>query len=182
MFFGENKKDTTKRRHQKPRHQFSAQEDAMLVKQVGIYGDKNWDQIAEVVPGLTGRQCRDRFRNYLMPNLNNGPWTRQEDILLIEKFHEIGPHWSKIASYFPDRSSNNIKNRWYTVGSRLQHNTFYQVSQVELKHMLNDEDNNMIQPKIGLAKSVVHNHDEIKVLLENVRNYLEKPKLVKIKA
>ena len=81
---------------------------------IEIQGPKKWDQIALSMPGRTGRQCRDRFNNYLEPSLTNGPWTLEEDILLEQKVYEVGQHWNIIAKFFKGRSTNNIKNRWYT--------------------------------------------------------------------
>lgn len=96
------------------RRKFSPEEDIKLSSIIAIHGPRKWDQIALSLPGRTGRQCRDRFHNYLNPSLTNGPWTREEDRLLQQKVCEIGQHWNKIAKFFRGRSTNNIKNRWYT--------------------------------------------------------------------
>lgn len=96
------------------RKKFSPEEDEILVRMVEANGPHRWDEIAAAVPGRTGRQCRDRFRNYLMPNLNPEPWSPEEDEILVAKHYEIGPHWSRIAEFLPGRSSNSVKNRWYT--------------------------------------------------------------------
>jgi hypothetical protein len=50
---------------------------------------------------------------YLGPNLTCEPWTADEDQVLVEKFKELGPHWSQIASFLPKRSSYAVKNRWH---------------------------------------------------------------------
>lgn len=96
------------------RRKFSPEEDRMLLRLVEANGPHRWDNIAAAVPGRTGRQCRDRFRNYLMPNLNSEPWSPEEDRILVTKYHEIGSHWSRIAEFLNGRSSNSVKNRWYT--------------------------------------------------------------------
>ena len=96
------------------RHKFSQEEDIKLNKLVSLYGPRKWDQIALSMPGRSGRQCRDRFHNYLNPSLVNGPWTKEEDELLEKKVYELGQHWNKIVKVFKGRSTNNIKNRWYT--------------------------------------------------------------------
>ena len=96
------------------RRKFSPEEDILLNKIIAIHGPRKWDQIALSLPGRTGRQCRDRFQNYLKPSLTNGPWTREEDKLLEQKVYEVGQHWNLIAKFFKGRSTNNIKNRWYT--------------------------------------------------------------------
>ncbi|KAK8837112.1 hypothetical protein M9Y10_037166 [Tritrichomonas musculus] len=96
------------------RRKFSLEEDTQLNRLIELHGPKNWDKIALSMPGRTGRQCRDRFNNYLKPSLTNGPWSIDEDNLLKQKVKEIGKHWNIIAKFFNGRSSNNIKNRWYT--------------------------------------------------------------------
>lgn len=96
------------------RHKFSQEEDIRLNKLIKAFGPKKWNTIALSMPGRTGRQCRDRFANYLNPSLTNGPWTVEDDILLQQKVCEVGLHWNIIAKFFKGRSSNNIKNRWYT--------------------------------------------------------------------
>lgn len=121
------------------RHKFSPEEDIELSRIIAINGPKKWDQIALSMPGRTGRQCRDRFQNYLKPSLSNGPWTREEDKLLEQKVSEIGNHWNKIAMYFKGRSSNNVKNRYYT----------YVIKQMHSKYLNNIKDNdNMIDYQI----------------------------------
>lgn len=96
------------------RTKFSAAEDELLRKTVQKFGPRKWNSIAKHIPGRTARQCRDRFQNYLSPDLINGPWTQEEDQLLIQKVNEFGPYWSKINKFFVGRSPNNIKNRYNT--------------------------------------------------------------------
>lgn len=100
------------------RHKFTAEEDSLILELVHHHGARRWDFIAQSLPGRTGRQCRDRYRNYLMTDLHNGPWSKEEDEQLIQKVEEFGSHWSKIAKFFKGRSPNNLKNRWYTYGRK----------------------------------------------------------------
>lgn len=97
---------------QKRRRKFTQEEDDLLKQLVEKLGVKKWDQIAQHVPGRTGRQCRDRYRNYLVPGYFNGQWTQEEDDLIKEKFMELGPRWSHMTRFFSNRSANAIKNRW----------------------------------------------------------------------
>ena len=72
------------------RRKFTKEEDDTLVQLVDQYGTKSWDHIAEHMAGRTGRQCRDRYRNYLVPGYFNGQWTQEEDdIILICSFHDL---------------------------------------------------------------------------------------------
>ena len=94
------------------RKKFSSEEDKHLKELVEIHGAKNWDRIAELMPGRTGRQCRDRYRNYLIPGFFNGQWSQEEDDLLRAKYNEFGPQWAKMTPFFNGRSANSLKNRW----------------------------------------------------------------------
>ena len=89
---------------------FSPEEDQKLKKLVDQYG-KEWSKIASMLPGRTGRQCRDRWANYVDPNISTKPWTQQDDNLLLQKYNEIGAHWRVLANCFPSRSINNVRNR-----------------------------------------------------------------------
>jgi hypothetical protein len=75
-------------------------------------GTSDWNRVAAEVPGFSGRQCRERWKNYLSPNLTEGPWTSEEDQMLVDAFHKLGSKWSVITKSFPNRSRNSIKNRY----------------------------------------------------------------------
>lgn len=87
----------------------------MLIMLVSRYGKSNWGEIASMVPNRTTRQCRERYLHYLDPSLNNKPWTYQEDKILIEKFHEYGPKWKVLSTFFTNRTDVNIKNHYATI-------------------------------------------------------------------
>ena len=89
---------------------FTAEEDVKLKKLVDEYG-KEWTKIASLLPGRTGRQCRDRWANYIDPSISTKPWSQDEDSRLLQKYAETGAHWRVIANCFPGRSINNVRNR-----------------------------------------------------------------------
>lgn len=99
-------------RKKQRRPQFSKEEDEKLLAIVEKYGANNWHNIGIKMKSRTGRQCRDRYQNYLRPGCNNDPWTPEEEELLKEKVHEIGSKWSNLASFFRGRTGSNIKNHW----------------------------------------------------------------------
>jgi hypothetical protein len=100
------------------RKMFTKDEDIKLLNLVSIYGLQDWDQVSKGLPGKTCRQCRERYRDKLRPNLLNGIWNHEEDALVIAKFNEIGPRWTKISEYLNGRSGNDVKNRWHTTLKR----------------------------------------------------------------
>jgi hypothetical protein len=101
-----------------PRQKFSVQEDELLRDLVAELGTNSWGEVAVRLGTRSARQCRERFKNYLSPNLRNGQWTEEEDKLLSEKFAEFGAKWSLIVSFFPSRSEVNLKNRWTQLTNR----------------------------------------------------------------
>ena len=94
------------------RQMFSLEEDKILSEQVRKHGERDWSIIASKLPGRTARQCRERFKNYLSPNVTHVPWKAEEDNLLRKLVEEIGPKWTKLVEYFPKRTDVLIKNRW----------------------------------------------------------------------
>ncbi|KAK8894725.1 hypothetical protein M9Y10_023162 [Tritrichomonas musculus] len=101
------------------RHKFSIDEDNLLRNLVNEHGTTNWRFIADNMVGRNARQCRDRWKNYLMPGIKNVPWTPEEDMLLEEKYAALGSQWARIAKYFPNRTDINVKNRWATRSGRM---------------------------------------------------------------
>lgn len=89
---------------------FSEDEDGVLRSLVDEMGTKNWSKIAESMPGRTPKQCRERWSNYLNPALW-GPWTTEEDVLLIEMYKKHGTSWKSFKSSFPGKTAVQIKNR-----------------------------------------------------------------------
>jgi hypothetical protein len=96
-----------------PRRKFTQEEDLKLRSLVESLGMNSWDEIAGYLPGRNGRQCRDRHKNYLVDSLVTLPWTPEEDAIVIQKFHQIGPKWVEIGKLLSGRSGNNVKNRWH---------------------------------------------------------------------
>lgn len=94
-------------------------EDAQLVELVKQYGGKHWARIASLLPGRTGKQCRERWCNNLDPSLKKGAWTAEEDQTILEMHAKLGTRWAEIAKCLPGRSDNSVKNRWYSTCSRI---------------------------------------------------------------
>ncbi|EAY07611.1 Myb-like DNA-binding domain containing protein [Trichomonas vaginalis G3] len=102
---------------------WTRQEDEIIIKFVQENGTKNWKKLCELLPGRIGKQCRERWRNHLDPNINHQPWTPEEDNLLI-KYHEMyGNKWVQISQLIPNRSDNAIKNRWNATIKKLVNST-----------------------------------------------------------
>ena len=58
-------------------------EDLILTEAVQAHGGKNWKKIAESLPGRSDVQCLHRWQKVLNPELVKGPWTEEEDRLVV---------------------------------------------------------------------------------------------------
>lgn len=77
---------------------WTPREDEQLRKLVQQYGAKNWKRIASYLRDRTDVQCLHRWQKVLNPNLVKGPWTKNEDNIIIEMVKKYGPrNWSLLA-------------------------------------------------------------------------------------
>jgi hypothetical protein len=98
------------------RNKFTAEENNLICRLVEQYGANHWDQItaifvAELRTNRTRRQLRERWVNYLNPELDLGS-TEAEDELLCALVREHGQQWAKIATLMGRKSSTWTRNRY----------------------------------------------------------------------
>lgn len=105
---------------------FSVAEDNKLRELVSRMGIKSWDTIAHRMKNKTSKQCRDRWYNYVNPDLCLAEWNDEDDIALVEKFNQIGPKWTILSRHFNGRSVNNIRNRWLKLKRSKKYEFTYQ--------------------------------------------------------
>ncbi|CCH59192.1 hypothetical protein TBLA_0B03510 [Henningerozyma blattae CBS 6284] len=66
---------------------WSTTEDQILIASIQKYGTHKWNKIASLIPHKTGRQCRERWDQYLNPNVKQQierPFSKDEETRLIE--------------------------------------------------------------------------------------------------
>jgi len=86
----------------------------MLSKAVAQNKGRNWKRIAESLPGRTDVQCLHRWQKVLNPELVKGPWTDDEDNLVLRLVAEHGPQkWTSIAEHLPGRIGKQCRERWH---------------------------------------------------------------------
>lgn len=112
---GKQNENKEYKRRRSNKSKFTIDEDNLLLNLVSKYGEKNWKKIAAEFDGRSVRQCRDRYRHYLSPDLNKKDWTEDEDDLLMEKVEEIGGKWKKLEQFFINRNEVQIRNRYYQI-------------------------------------------------------------------
>jgi hypothetical protein len=101
-----------------PKAKFTTEEDVLLRKLVFQFGEDAWPQVAQHMRNRNSRQCKERWNNYLSPNISTAPWTPEEDGLLQQKIRELGQKWVQIATFFPTRTDVNVKNRFNLLSRR----------------------------------------------------------------
>lgn len=103
------KKPVVKKR---ARNLFTNDEDERLKELIEEYGEDNWGIIAKNMGGRNVRQCKERWKFYLSPNVNKNEWTEEDDKLLLELQGQFGNKWKLIANYFDGRNEIQVKSRF----------------------------------------------------------------------
>ena len=92
---------------------WNKEEDDEIMKLIKIHGT-NWSLISKIIKTRNNKQIRDRYINILAPNLNKKKFTFEEDMLIIKLYKEFGAKWSRIHTYFKNRTTDMIKNRFHS--------------------------------------------------------------------
>jgi hypothetical protein len=100
------------------RHKFTPEEDDVLRNLVWQFGKSDWAAIARRLENRTPRQCRERWKHYLSPDVSTSNWSEAEDQLLTAKVRELGTRWAAIAQHFPNRTDIGVKNRYISMTGR----------------------------------------------------------------
>ncbi|KAJ8748857.1 hypothetical protein K2173_013288 [Erythroxylum novogranatense] len=94
---------------------WTPEEDELLVTYIKKHGHGSWRSLPKLAGLLRcGKSCRLRWTNYLRPDIKRGPFTLEEEKLVIQLHAILGNRWAAIASQLPGRTDNEIKNLWNT--------------------------------------------------------------------
>ncbi|OMJ67733.1 hypothetical protein SteCoe_35026 [Stentor coeruleus] len=98
---------------------WTAEEDQYLIQIVTENQGKNWPKIASELQKKFSiirrpKQCRERWINNLMVGKEEKTWSESDIALVFKLQKHLRNKWSKIAKYFEGRSSNSIKNLFYS--------------------------------------------------------------------
>jgi hypothetical protein len=97
---------------------FSREDDETLRQFKAVVPELSWPQIVECMPGFTARQLRERWCNYLSPNLNTTTWTSDDDRRMFELYADLGPQWGIIGAHMGNRAAPDIKNRFQNLANK----------------------------------------------------------------
>ncbi len=93
---------------------WTKEEDGTLARAVEANRGKNWKRVAEALPGRSDVQCLHRWQKVLNPELVKGPWTEEEDNLVLKLVADNGPQkWTHIAEHLPGRIGKQCRERWH---------------------------------------------------------------------
>lgn len=98
------------------RGKWSAEEDEQLRQVVSRHDAKDvstWEVASQALGyNRNIKQIRDRWENYLDPNLRKLPWTGEEDACLLRLQREFGNKWASFTSTLVGRSKEHIRRRF----------------------------------------------------------------------
>jgi len=102
-----------------------------IIKECQANGTTKWADISRVIPGRTGKQCRERWNNHLNPDLRKGVFDEEEDLQLMRLHNKLGNKWSAISKLMPTRSENCLKNRWNSLDFQSRFNELQTILKME---------------------------------------------------
>ncbi|CAA7054845.1 unnamed protein product [Microthlaspi erraticum] len=96
------------------RREWTAEEDDELRDAIGLFGEKNWQPVANLLKGRTGTQCSNRWMKSIHPTIERkGVWSSEEDKRLKVAVTLFGgKKWYKIAEFVPGRTKSQCRERW----------------------------------------------------------------------
>ena len=95
---------------------WTPEEDDALLALVGeLRPSDEIDWFACKIPTRTTKQCQHRYRLRHDPSVKRGPWTPQEDELLLQLHKEHGRVWVRISGYIEGRPEWSCKSRFHSL-------------------------------------------------------------------
>ncbi|KAG8231567.1 hypothetical protein J437_LFUL011745 [Ladona fulva] len=75
---------------------------------------EDWESVAQHFPDRSDVQCQQRWTKVVNPELVKGPWTKEEDEMVVELVQKLGPKkWTLIARHLKGRIGKQCRERWH---------------------------------------------------------------------
>lgn len=150
----DSENDTNNQKSKKTKNRFTEKEDNIIIEYVHKFGAHSWGRIIPYLPGRTPRQVRERYLNYLSPEVNHNEWTEEEDSLIMTLVSKIGKKWALISQSFHHRTDIAIKNRYFVLKRKeqkeIRNNLFSQLSK-KSKRQLDNRLSIQLQPNLSIS-------------------------------
>ena len=95
-------------------------QDELLKLAIGKYGFNNWDRCASLLSnsGKTAIQCKERWYNWLNPEIKKVEWTLEEDERLLRVAEIFKHQWKTISKDSPRGTQTKpvAEHNIYTAG------------------------------------------------------------------
>jgi hypothetical protein len=92
---------------------WTEEEDNLLRQFIVQYG-KQWSVIATHIPNRSATQIAARWEKCINPKLTKGPFSPEEDQLIVDFVERNGTHaWPKIGAVLPHRTAKQCRERWF---------------------------------------------------------------------
>ncbi|KAL9038201.1 MAG: hypothetical protein Q9180_003275 [Flavoplaca navasiana] len=104
----------------RPQRRWTAEEDSNLQREVEAQMAANdgsvhdWNSIAQKIHGRSNKDCRKRFYNGMVDGLRKGPWTSEEDQMLLSLVNTHGAAWAVVAPEIGTRSADHLNRSPWT--------------------------------------------------------------------
>ena len=158
---------------------WTAQEDAKLFDWVKRQGPTKWTLCSEIIPGRSGKQCREHWNNSLNPEVKKGSWTSEEDFLIMFFYKKYNGSWKKIIPIFNKRTENSIKNRFFSqlrkiATIKIQSKEKKFSARIKLDTLLNYLDLATLKAKEKFLKEKLMSENELEKYIENINKKIIK--------
>lgn len=140
---------------------------------VAQHGTKNWAYMETVFPHRSAKQCRERYRNQLDPNIKREPWSEEEDLAIIQAVETMGTRWVPIAKLLPGRTDNQIKNHWNSILSKRREETLRLKAKRDREETEDRSNRKRCKPTVVVAEPE-HNHEAAQPLSPTQMELLDK--------